>query len=82
MFWWGKRSPDPRRTGDPLDDYVMGVALNPRVGRLDLKFFCESRPGLILWVVINASLAAKQHELSGRVTTPMLLVNASVSVRR
>ncbi len=76
LFWWGRRSPDPRRTGDPLDDYVMGVALNPRVGRLDLKFFCESRPGMILWVVINASLAARQYQLFGRVTAPILLVNA------
>jgi len=75
LFWWGERTPDPGRTGDPLDDYLMGVALNPRVGRLDVKFFCESRPGLILWVVINASLAAKQYELFGHVTVPMLLVN-------
>jgi protein-S-isoprenylcysteine O-methyltransferase Ste14 len=56
--------------------YVMGVSLNPRVRGFDLKFFCESRPSLMLWVVINASLAAKQYQLHGRVTTPMLLVNA------
>src|SRR5207249_2284675 len=76
LLWWGAKSPDPGRTGDPLDDYLMGVALNPRVGGFDFKFFCESRPGLILWVVINASLAAKQYELFGRVSGPMLLVNA------
>jgi len=76
LFWWGKSAPDPARTGDVLDDYLMGVALNPRAGSFDFKFFCESRPGLILWVVINASLAAKQYELSGHVTVPMLLVNA------
>lgn len=72
----GRRSPDRRETGHPLYDYFMGVSLNPRVRGFDFKFFCESRPGLILWVVINASLAAKQYELHGRVTTPMLLVNA------
>jgi protein-S-isoprenylcysteine O-methyltransferase Ste14 len=76
LFWWGARSADPARTGDPLDDFLMGVALNPRAGRFDFKFFCESRPGLILWVVIDASLAAKQYELVGHLTAPMILVNA------
>jgi delta14-sterol reductase len=59
-----------------LYGYVMGVSLNPRLRSIDLKFFCESRPSLMLWVVINASLAAKQYELIGSVTTPMLLVTA------
>ena len=45
LFWWGSSTPDPARTGDPLDDYLMGVALNPRVGAFDLKYFCEGRPG-------------------------------------
>jgi hypothetical protein len=27
--------------------------LNPRIGSLDLKEFCELRPGLIGWFVIN-----------------------------
>lgn len=76
LFRWGARSPDPARSGDPLDDYLMGVALNPRVGGFDFKYFCESRPGLILWVVIDASLAAKQYALFGHITVPMLLVNA------
>jgi Delta14-sterol reductase len=64
------------RAGDAIHAYVMGVSLNPRVRSFDLKFFCESRPALMLWVVINASLAARQYELLGRVTPPMLLVNA------
>ena len=76
LFWWGLRTPDPARTGDPLDDYLMGVALNPRVGAFDLKYFCEGRPGLILWAVFNASFAAKQYEIYGYVSGPMLLVNA------
>jgi delta14-sterol reductase len=56
--------------------YVMGALLNPRMGQFDLKFFCESRPGLLLWIVLNASFLAKQYDLNGFVTTPMLLVNA------
>jgi delta14-sterol reductase len=65
-----------RRSGNAFYDYFMGTALNPRLGRFDLKLFCESRPGLILWVLINLSFAAKQYQLYGRVTTPMILVNA------
>ena len=42
--------------------------LNPRVGALDLKEFCELRPGLIGWVVLNLGMAAKQLELHGKVT--------------
>ena len=76
LYVWRKRSPDRSTTGDALHDYVMGVSLNPRIRGFDLKYFCESRPGLILWVAINASLAATQYRLHGRVTTPMILVNA------
>lgn len=53
----------------------MGAALNPRIGEFDLKLFCEARPGLILWILINLSFAAKQYELHGAITTPMILVN-------
>jgi len=65
-----------RRSGNAFYDYFMGSALNPRVGEFDLKLFCEARPGLILWVLINLSFAAKQYELHGTVTTPMILVSA------
>ena len=62
--------------GQALYRYVVGSALDPRIGRFDLKFFCEGRPGLIGWIAINLSLAAKQYEIHGTVTTPMILVNA------
>ncbi len=65
-----------RRSGNEIYDYFMGTALNPRLGAFDLKLFCESRPGLILWVLVNLSFAAKQYQLHGRITTPMILVNA------
>jgi steroid 5-alpha reductase family enzyme len=65
-----------RTTGNPIRDYFLGTTLNPRLGALDLKYFCESRPGLILWVLFNASFAAAQYQRHGTVTTAMLLVNA------
>lgn len=63
-----------RPAGRPLYDYFMGTALNPRIGPLDLKLFCEARPGMIFWMLMNLSIAAKQYQLHGTVTTPMLLV--------
>lgn len=63
-------------TGNAFYDYFFGTQLNPRLGNFDFKFFCESRPGLIGWTVLNFALAARQYEIQGRVTTPMALVLA------
>lgn len=75
LYFWGLRGADwERPTGRPLYDYFMGTALNPRIGSLDLKLFCEARPGMIFWMLMNLSMAAKQYELHGVVSVPMLLV--------
>ena len=63
-------------SGNPMYDFFIGRALNPRVGDLDLKYLCELRPGLIGWVVLNLGCAAKQYELTGSVSAPMACVNA------
>jgi hypothetical protein len=63
-------------SGRPLYDYFMGTSLNPRIGDFDLKLFCEARPSLILWVLIDLSLAAGQYQAHGGLTTPMILVVA------
>lgn len=56
-------------------DFFIGRELNPRVGPVDLKFFCELRPGLIGWVILNLGMAAKQMELIGYVSSSMVMVN-------
>lgn len=77
LYWLGKASPKPERlSGNRLYDFFMGTALNPRIGSFDLKLFCEARPGLIGWVLINFSMAAKQYQLHHTVTVPMILVCA------
>lgn len=63
-------------SGNVLYDWFMGRELNPRVGPLDWKFFCELRPGLIGWVLINYCMMAKQYEMFGTVTISMVLVCA------
>ena len=43
-------------TGYHIYDFFIGRELNPRIGSLDLKEFCELRPGLIGWLVINIGI--------------------------
>jgi Delta14-sterol reductase len=76
LYWWGKKTgtSHERTTNNAIYDFWLGTALNPRVGNFDFKLFCEARPGLIGWVAINLSLAAKQYQLHGTVTLPMILV--------
>ncbi len=57
-----------------LEAYTLGGCRNPRLGRFDLKFFCESRPSMILWVLLDLSFAAKQLELHGTISNAMGLV--------
>lgn len=75
LFFYGRiTKQEDRTTGSAIYDFFMGVSLNPRIKGFDFKFFCESRPGLIGWVVINFSLAAKQVEIHGSMTVPMIMV--------
>ena len=61
-------------SGYMIYDWFIGSELNPRVGIFDWKVFCELRPGLIGWVIINYCMVAKQYELHGTVTASMILV--------
>ncbi len=47
-------------TGHALYDFFMGRELNPRLGALDLKEFCELYPGLLAWLLIDLGMAHKQ----------------------
>ncbi|KAJ8605104.1 hypothetical protein CTAYLR_000402 [Chrysophaeum taylorii] len=64
----------PGTTGSPLYDFFMGRELNPRIGPLDLKCFCELRPGLIGWLVLDLGCCAKRRQLRGSVGLPLALV--------
>ncbi|KAM4545169.1 delta(14)-sterol reductase TM7SF2 isoform 3-T3 [Odontesthes bonariensis] len=63
-------------TGNPLYDFFIGRELNPRIGNFDLKYFCELRPGLIGWVVINLGMLMMEVELRGSPSLAMILVNS------
>jgi protein-S-isoprenylcysteine O-methyltransferase Ste14 len=57
-----------------LEAYTLGACRNPRIRGFDLKFFCESRPSMILWVLIDLSLAGAQYAQHGTVSNAMILV--------
>ncbi|KAI0209040.1 Delta(14)-sterol reductase LBR [Lamellibrachia satsuma] len=57
-------------------DFFMGRELNPRLGRLDLKFLCELRPGLIGWVLLDLCFLTEAYRLTGSVSPAMVLVVA------
>lgn len=61
-------------SGNFIYDWFMGRELNPRIGMFDWKVFCEMRPGLIGWVIINYCMMVKQYEIHGYVTASMVLV--------
>ena len=62
-------------SGNVVYDLFIGRELNPRIlGNLDLKEFCELRPGLIGWAVLNLGMAFKQYELQGKVSFSMVLI--------
>ncbi|KAK9464520.1 ergosterol biosynthesis ERG4/ERG24 [Lipomyces arxii] len=62
-------------TGNPIYDWFIGRELNPRIGSFDIKFFCELRPGLFLWCIINAAEAHLQYRKFGYVSDSMILLN-------
>lgn len=63
-------------SGNIIYDFFIGRELNPRIGSFDLKCFCELRPGLIGWCILNLGMAAKQAKLNNGVISPsMILVN-------
>ena len=60
----------------PSRQFYIGRELNPSIGSFDIKSFNELRPGLILWVLVNASMACEQAVRRGgldKVTDSMWL---------
>uniref|UniRef100_A0A3Q3XB45 Delta(14)-sterol reductase LBR n=1 Tax=Mola mola TaxID=94237 RepID=A0A3Q3XB45_MOLML len=64
-------------SGNVVYDFFKGHELNPRIRNFDLKFFCEMRPGLIGWCLINFAMALAEMKYQG-LDSPsysMILVN-------
>ncbi|KAI9344325.1 ergosterol biosynthesis ERG4/ERG24 [Obelidium mucronatum] len=66
-------------SGYPFYDFFIGRELNPRIFGFDLKYFCELRPGLIGWTVLNAANAVKQGVLVSGNTEDWRVITGGVS---
>ena len=64
-------------SGKKIYDFFMGRELNPRSFNesFDWKEFCELRPGLIGWAVLNAAFTSVQKQKLGYISGSMILVN-------
>lgn len=70
-------------SGHPSYDFFMGRELNPRntvnlFGKrlsFDWKEFCELRPGLIGWMLLNYACLQEQYYRTGSVSGSMVLLN-------
>ncbi|XP_069464805.1 delta(14)-sterol reductase LBR [Ambystoma mexicanum] len=64
-------------SGNVIYDFFIGRELNPRIGTFDLKYFCELRPGLIGWVLINLVMLFAEMKVNVRdaPSLSMILVN-------
>jgi delta14-sterol reductase len=62
-------------SGNPIYDFFIGRELNPRLGSFDWKLFCELRPGLIGWTLLNLACMHQQHLRLGYVSGSMILLN-------
>ncbi|CAG8748183.1 35058_t:CDS:2, partial [Racocetra persica] len=60
-----------RMSGYLMYDLFMGAALNPRLGRVDLKMFAEIRIPWVLLFYISVSAAIKEYELFGYISSSM-----------
>ncbi|KAH6668020.1 Delta(14)-sterol reductase-like protein [Halenospora varia] len=68
-------------SGNMLYDWFIGRELNPRItipilGEIDIKEWCELRPGMLGWIVLNFTFVAHQYKSYGYVTDSILLISA------
>lgn len=55
-------------------NYFMGTGLNPRIGKLDLKMFFESKIGMTTWMFLTFMMAHAEYEREGSLSLAMLIV--------
>ncbi|KAF8864174.1 Delta(14)-sterol reductase-like protein [Acephala macrosclerotiorum] len=66
-------------SGNMLYDWFIGRELNPRItipllGEIDIKEWCELRPGMLGWIILNLTFIAHQYKTYGLVTDSILLI--------
>lgn len=81
LYVYGLREPAPdvvSHAGEGparmIYDYFMGTGLNPRIGRVDLKMFMESKIAMSGWLVLTMLMAHAEYERTGTLSVAMCLV--------
>lgn len=68
-------------TGSIVYDFFIGRELNPRIdlpffGTLDIKIFCELRPGMLGWILLDLAFVAHQYKIHGYISDSIILITA------
>lgn len=68
-------------TGSIVYDFFIGRELNPRIdlpffGTLDIKAFCELRPGMLGWILLDLAFVAHQYKINGYISDSIILITA------
>lgn len=68
-------------SGNLIYDWFIGRELNPRItlpifGTIDIKTFCELRPGILAWVLLDLAFMVHQYKLYGYISDSMFLITA------
>ncbi|MCJ1355556.1 MAG: erg24, C-14 sterol reductase [Icmadophila ericetorum] len=68
-------------SGNLIYDWFIGRELNPRItlpvfGTIDIKTFCELRPGMLGWVLCDLAFMAHQYKLCGSISDSMYMITA------
>ncbi|KAL8717081.1 MAG: hypothetical protein Q9225_005648 [Loekoesia sp. 1 TL-2023] len=66
-------------TGNLIYDWFIGRELNPRIatpviGTIDIKAFCELRPGMLGWVLLDLAFVVHQYKSYGFVSDSIVLI--------
>ncbi|KAL8988803.1 MAG: hypothetical protein Q9177_002178 [Variospora cf. flavescens] len=66
-------------SGNIIYDFFIGRELNPRItvpvlGTIDIKAFCELRPGMLGWILLDLAFVVHQYKLYGFVSDSIILI--------
>ena len=66
-------------SGNLIYDWFIGRELNPRVtlplfGTIDIKAWCELRPGMLGWILLDLAFIAHQYKLYGYISDSIILI--------
>ncbi|KAI9749598.1 MAG: hypothetical protein M4579_006809 [Chaenotheca gracillima] len=69
-------------SGNIMYDWFIGRELNPRItvpilGTFDIKTWCELRPGMLGWLLLDCAFVAHQYKVYGYVTDSIILITLS-----